>query len=196
MIVVLGRPGRGDDGRLDRPAGRIALAAAAAGGRVELVGTIGDDAAGDEVIVALGQAGIGHAAVLRDPGALTPGQEADDEALRLPRLDAADIDLGLRYIAECDVLVVAEPLPAEAIQVVVEAAAYHGAALVVLRDPETELEPADLPDDVTVLEPPAGAGDVFADLVGRYVALLDARVPPADAWSRAVGETGWEPAVD
>ena len=98
MIVVLGRPGLTTEGRLDRPTGRIAVAASAAGGRVEVVGSVGDDGPGDSVIVELGSSGIGHAAVLRDPAGATP-IEAEVSG-RLARLEAADIDLGLRYIAE------------------------------------------------------------------------------------------------
>ncbi len=97
MIVVIGRP------RAPRPAGSpdvappvpaglcvsIARAAVAAGAIVELVGSIGDDAAGDAVVVGLSRLGIGHAALLRDPAARTPLPDAPADAL--PRLDRADV---------------------------------------------------------------------------------------------------------
>jgi hypothetical protein len=119
VIVVLGRPALGVDGSEEQesrvgsdrhlpaagglPAG-IALAAAAAGPRVELVGTIGDDADGDAVAIALGRAGVGHAALLRDPAGRTPrvgpppGVGAQDvegppsgDATQAPRRDAGDV---------------------------------------------------------------------------------------------------------
>jgi sugar/nucleoside kinase (ribokinase family) len=204
VIVVLGRPGLDADDGLDRTAGRIAVAAAEAGGRVELVGSVGDDADGDTVITELGRAGIGHAAVLRDPGGVTPrsGEETEaDEASDperdrlLPRLDAADIDLGLHYLSECHVLVVAELLSMDALRVATDAASYHGAALVVLTA-GGEVPATDLPEDATVLEEPAGESAAFAELVGRYAALLDAGTAPADAWRDAVDELGWEQATE
>lgn len=192
---MLGRPGLTADDQIDRPAGRIALAAAISGGRVELVGSVGDDADGDAVIVELGRAGVGHAAVLRDPAGSTPrvtdGGPTDE---RLPRLDAADVDLGLRYLAECQVLVAAEALPADVLGIVTAAAAYHGAALVVLAAPGQPPE-GDLPEAATVLEVPDDDGRAFAELVGRYAAFLDSGRLPADAWADAVSEGGWEQAA-
>lgn len=200
MIVVLGRPGLTADDHIDRPAGRICLAAARAGGRVELVGSVGDDAEGDAVVVELGRAGIGHAAVLRDPAGTTPrvgdGDAADEAAEEpLPRLDAADVELGLRYLAECQVLVAAEALPADVLRIVTDAAAYHGAALIVLA---TQGQPpdGDLPEAATVLEVPVDDGGAFAELVGRYAASLDSGRLPADAWADAVSEGGWEQAAE
>lgn len=193
MIVVLGRPGLTADDHIDRPAGRIALAAARAGGRVELVGSVGDDADGDQVIVALGQAGIGHAAVLRDPAGKTPHADADADAgsQLLPRLDAADVDLGLRYLAECQVLIAAEDFPADVLRVVSDAAVYHGAALVLLTA-EGQVPEGDLAPAAMVLEAPRDDGGAFSELVGRYAASLDSGRLPADAWADAVSEGGWE----
>ncbi|CAN5778933.1 hypothetical protein BH24CHL5_BH24CHL5_10630 [soil metagenome] len=195
MIVVLGRPGLTHDGALDRPAGRIALAAAAAGGRVELVGTVGDDAEGDNVALELGRAGVGHAALLRDPAAATPGPtaEAGDDAPRLPRLDAADVELGLRYLADCHVLVLAEPMPPPALAVALDAAAYHGAALIVVTAPTgAAAEQPSLPDEATVLEMPDHDEGAFAELVGRYAALLESGRSAPEAWHDALADSGWE----
>ena len=198
MIVVVGRPGLGANGRLARLCGEIATSAAEAGGRVELVGSVGDDAEGDDVVVALGRAGIGHAAILRDPAGSTPtysdddshagadGGDAEGDAPPLPRLEAGDVDLGLRYLPECRVLIVAEPLPEDALSVVVDGAAYHGAELIVFG------ETNGLPDTATVLEAPAETGTAFAELVARYAVALDNGRSAADAWRDAVDETGWE----
>lgn len=192
MIVVVGRPGLDDEGAVHGTAGQIAVAAAAAGGSVEVVGSVGDDADGDAAITALGRAGIGHAAVLRDPAGVTP-RTGSEPAGRLPRLDMADLELGLRYLAECQVLVVGEPLSADVVRVAADAATYHGAALVVLVAPGEVGPPAELPDGATVLEVPDEDGGAFAALVGRYAALLDDGRAPAEAWRDAVAQGGWEP---
>lgn len=195
MIVVLGRPGLTADGRLARAAGRIAQAAAAAGTRVELVGSVGDDAAGEGVALALGVAGVGHAALLRDPGGVTPRVDADgiETGAPLARLDAGDIDLGLRYVPECRVLVVADPLDERGLGVVVEAATYHGAALIVVVAPGES--PDGLPDAATVLELPEHDDGAFAALVGRYAAGLARGAAPNDAWQEALDAAGWEQAT-
>ena len=187
MIVVLGRPGLDDRGQIGRLAGRIALAAARSGTRVELVGSVGADAAGETVALELGRAGVGHAALLRDPGGQTPATSG--EGRNLPRLDAADVDLGLHYLADCRVLVVAEPVDVAALDVAVAAAQYHRAALIVILEPGAA--PAALPEDATALESPAGEDSAFAELVGGYAARLARGVAPADAWRETVDEIGW-----
>src|SRR5450756_2135177 len=50
----------------------IARAAAAAGAEVQLIGKVGDDPAGDAVLLALARGGVGHIALLRDAGRATP----------------------------------------------------------------------------------------------------------------------------
>jgi hypothetical protein len=79
----------------------IARACRQAGGDVQLVTRIGDDGAGDALVLALSRDGIGHAAVLRDAGhatrlASTPrgvaGFESMDEDDTLAgSVDAADV---------------------------------------------------------------------------------------------------------
>ena len=88
-----------NQGRVDRypqiqvwqylPDGRaceIALAVAGSGARAEVVGRVGDDPAGDRLLIALALAGVGHAAVLRDPARPTPVLAEDPE----PEPDPAD----------------------------------------------------------------------------------------------------------
>ena len=159
------------------------MAAANAGGRVELVGSVSDDAEGDAVVTELGRAGIGHAALLRE----------------LPRsrvyLDAADIELGLRYVPECQVLVVADVLDPDGLRVVADAATYHRAALIVVAtDEETPLDL--LPEDAVVLAPPAEDVGAFTDAVAAYAVAIDAGRPAADAWQEALGRVGWEPSAE
>ena len=62
-------PAAADAGGL---AAGIARAAAAAGADVQLVGKVGDDPAGDAVLLALAHGGVGHVAFLRDAGRATP----------------------------------------------------------------------------------------------------------------------------
>jgi hypothetical protein len=184
VIVVLGRPRLDDDGALADTAGRVAVAAAGAGARVDLVGAVGEGAAGDATVVALGQAGVGHAALLRRPGG---GDVAP--------LDRADIELGLRYVPECRVLVVAEPLEPAALGAAVDAAGYHGAALIVLV-PAGVAAPTELPENVTMLELPDEDEGAFARLVGSYAAGLGGGKAAPEAWRAAVEGTGWESATE
>lgn len=176
------------------------MAASAEGGRVELVGSVGDDPDGDLIAVELARAGVGHAALLRDPAGTTPrstedeGTDADTaDARPLPRLDTGDVDLGLHYLAEIQVLVVAEPLAPEALRVVADAATYHDAALVVVAEPGAQASD-EFPATATVLEMPAEDSGAFVALVGRYAALLDSGRAPAEAWQDAIDAGGWEPA--
>jgi hypothetical protein len=192
VIIVLGRPSIADGPDGSVPAGlaaAVALAAAAAGSRVELVGSLGDDPAGDAVAIGLARAGVGHAALLRIPAAATPRAGTDDAP---SRLDAADVELGLRYMGDFRVLVVAESMPADVIAVAADAAAYAGAAIVVLvargQDPPAGFGPA-----ATILEAPEDAEPPFALAVARYAAALEAGRDPELALRAAVEAAGWEP---
>lgn len=197
MVVVLGSPTfpgerRPPGHRAGGLAARIALAAAAAGARVELVGKIGEDEAGDAITVDLERAGVGHAALLRDPSAGTPGSgQAAPLALERP-----DLELALRYLGDFAVIVAAEPLAAAIAEVVSEAAGYAGAHRVLVGGDAdvggtAALETAD--SDLTVLRAPARDEGAFADFVGRYAAYLDAGRAPADAFTGATGDVGWQP---
>lgn len=213
MIVVVGVPGwrTGDLPGPDGLAARVALAAAEAGSAVELVGRVGDDPTGDSLLLALTRAGVGHAAVLRDPARGTPLVDAsvdraeavapDDEEApatkpptgpdpRLPFLDAADLELGLRYVPDYHVLVVAHPIAGAVLRTVDDAASYAGAHLVLLTtDPTTA-------DDLvtkasTVLAVPDDDDGAFAQVVAAYAVRLDLGAAPADAFREAVGQAGW-----
>lgn len=200
MIVVLGRPAlgaavAGGTRPLDGLAARIAMESVARGARVELVGTVGEDPAGDAVMIALGAAGVGHAAVLRDPAGATPGGAKQGAQ---PRLDAGDIGLGLSFVPECRVIVVADDLDAAAAAATMEAAAYHGAPVVAIVSPS-----APVPDawdrGATVLSAPEEEGDdepvdlaPFARLVAGFAVGLGDGRPVSEALSRAVSGAGWE----
>ncbi|MEW6223527.1 MAG: PfkB family carbohydrate kinase [Chloroflexota bacterium] len=214
MIVVVGTAAW-NPGPPAVPAGRacsIALAAAGQGARVELVGRIGDDAAGDDLLLALGRAGVGHVAVLRDPSRRTPvvaRPTPDDEPLDAdavaepaepdpaaepapdaPRLEPADVALGLQYLTSFEVLVVTEDAPPPVVRACVEAAQFAGARLVVCVA-ASGVEPPGLPPDATVLAAPDVDGDAFAGLVGSYAAALDRGEAPEAAFGAATSG-GWE----
>src|ERR1041384_5128938 len=55
----------------------IARAATQAGGAVQLVSKVGDDEAGEAVVLGLGRQAIGHVALLRDAASATPFERAD-----------------------------------------------------------------------------------------------------------------------
>jgi hypothetical protein len=198
MIIVLGRPRAARPTQLQAaaavvPAGLcvdVARAVAAAGARVELVGSIGDDAAGDAVVVGLAREGIGHAAMLRTPGARTPGEPGDPEG-PLPRLDREDVALGLGYLVDFEVLILAEPLDPAAEEAALAAAAYRGARVVAVVPPGGAPGRA-LAAAATVFEAPEDGGGAFAAMVGRYGVELERGAAPGEGFARAVAVSGWE----
>jgi len=219
MIVVIGSPSfvPGDPSRPSTAAGRsieVARGAIGGGGRVELVGKVGDDPAGDALMLALADLGIGHAAILRDPARPTPVvavEVRDDDAFETedddvapgpagpgqprPTIDAGDLDLALRYLPDHSVLVIAEAIDADGLKVVWADAAYGGANVVIIV--ETSEEIAGFPAGVTVLEAPRDDPDgVFGRTVGRFAAALDEGRPGPEALAQATQGDGWLPAGD
>jgi hypothetical protein len=216
VIVVIGSPHlrfRGSKQEAAGPAVGASATAAAAGAEVELVGKIGDDPAGEVVLLDLAAREIGHVAILRDPSRATPetadidGIDADpfDEPAAdgepepkgspsAPTLEPADIELALRYLPDYRVLVVAEPLPPAALEVVVAAGRWSGAALVIVVPHGSD--PVDVPE-ATILEAPDGdPDDAFAAVVGGYAAALDRGEEPAEAFTSASTASGWAAAAD
>lgn len=214
MIVILGCPAaRASDRGVEAAglAGWIALGAAEAGAATQLVGRIGDDQAGDALVLALGRAGIGHAAVLRDAahptpilppgapdldaddvlaGAPEPGEPVANPAAVTVRLDAADVALGLRYLTDFAVLLIADALDPDAARAASDAAAFAGARTIAVAPGASDTQADE------VFEAPDGDGEAFARLLGRYAAALDRGVGPAAAFNDAVRGSGWTPALD
>ena len=194
----------------------VAAAAAAAGGDVQLVGKTGDDPAGEAALLDLAARGVGHVAILRDPSGPTPvGADPDaadiapfDDARPAtapasfspavgPALEPADIELALRYLPDYRVLVIADPIPAESLDVVLAASKWSGAALVVLI--KRGSKPPVLTPEATVLEAPdddGPPGDAFAGVVGAYAAALDRGEEPAEAFATASTAGGWAAVAD
>jgi hypothetical protein len=225
VIVVVGSPvlrGSGtSSGEVAGLAGQVALAAAAAGRAVQVVGKVGDDDAGDALMVALTRGGVGHAALLRDAAhstavqaAADPGAEADlDDAFAaddgdgspapdaapdgLP-LEAADIELALRYLTEFQVLVIAAPLDSRSLHSALDAAGFSGAHVIRLDaspgagGEATATEAPPIGVEVTAFEAPQHDEPAFAAMVGRYAAGLDAGRTALDAFADATRGTHWE----
>lgn len=216
MIVVIGSPPASltESGR--RAAGSavdVARAAVSAEATVEIVGRLGEDAAGNDVLLDLAASGIGHVAIRRDAGHATaetapPGEpdaspfedgevaptiDATTTAATSP-VDAADVELALRYLPEYRVIVVVDPLDDAALRAALDAARWAGAGLVVVVAAGA-MAPAWLEPDATVLEAPAEDDGAFARFVGEYAARLDRGERPADAFAAASGGVGWTAAA-
>ena len=144
----------------------VARRAAAAGARTEIVGVAPPGPVGDRQLVQLAAAGVGHATVTRS--------EASE-------IEAADLDLALRYLPEVRAIVLvapATPLLAAAIA----ASSWSGASLVVVGPLDADAAMA-LDADAggpgargpIVLDPPAHDPDgAFARVVAALAVRLDA----------------------
>ncbi len=122
----------------------------------------------------------------------------DDPEPGHPRLEPADVALGLRYVPAFGVVVVSDDAPVDVVPACIEAATYAGARLLIAmpasHDLPPDLEPA-LPADATVLMAPA-AGDTAADaafarMLGTYAAGLDQGRDPDQAFAVALERVGW-----
>jgi hypothetical protein len=201
MIVVIGPislRGTGAEAVAAGLTARVAAAAAAAGARVEVIARIGDDPQGDELLLALARASVGHVAVSRDPAHPTVALPIDDidgdvaaegpdaspvpDESRAPTLDPADVGLALRYLTDFRVAVVVHPPSDGILAEVVGAASWAGAhvvALLVPDDPPAAILP---PDSLVVAVLPSAAEDV-GGLIGHYAAAVDLGGLPDDAFA-------------
>ena len=226
MIVVIGSPvGRQTEHGIEAggTAATVARVAASAGADVQLVGKVGEGAAGDAVLLSLAQARVGHVAVLRDASRETPitasapdadgvldpievTGEADGDgesavAVAVAQeaagssLDSGDLELALRYLPDYRVVVVTETLGEPALATVSAAARWAGAQLIVVVPSGTNGR--GMPDDATVLEsPPADPDGAFAAVIGAYATALDRGASPAEAFATASVGSGWAAVVD
>lgn len=209
MLVVIGpvRARRtGEDVVPDGLTAGIAMRAAADGSRVEVITKLGDDGLGDAVLIALGQAAVGHVATLRDAAHATPvraetvgadpAAEPDEapptrptatgaDAMAGPALEPGDVQLALRYITDFGALV-AVHLPPSVLAEVVDAAGWASARLVVVLD-DDDAAASSLPADAVAVLAVADDGDTaLADALGRYAGALDRGDEPAAAYAAFV----------
>ena len=149
---------------------------------------------------------MGHAALLRDPAGRTP--VTGEERAPLPRLDAADIGLGLGYLAEIRVLVMAEPLPEDEATAALTAADYHGASVIsIVPAPRRQAQtwprstcrggaPSTPATILAQIVGRRGAIGPFAEMVGRFAEGLARQVGSSAAGlHEATRAVGWEPAA-
>lgn len=172
MIVVIGAiatDGGDDRVRAIGYAAEVAEALARAGESVEFVGKVGVDAAGDRVVAQLALSGIGHVALIRDGARSTPA--AGSAPLEL---DAADVQLALRYLTSFDAVLLVDPADGEVLAAAAEACSYVGARLLVTRQegappaPHLGFAANGTPPPLEVERPRDGAGSI-TDLL---IALL------------------------
>ena len=202
VIVVVGAVHAQDRAGVVEPGGltaRIAVGAAAAGRPVELVSRVGDDPAGDAVLLGLARAGVRHVATLRDGGRATTvaavpedGVDPLDDGVvdgegtgRTSDLGAAldrnDLGLALRYLPEISVIVLVHPTGRDVLAEALDGARYAGAHLVVVASP-ADGTPDTPPGAALVIEAPPDA-DAVGELIGRYAAAVDGGTTPADAFA-------------
>jgi len=154
------------------------------------VGKIGDDPEGDALQVALARAGIGHAAMLRDPVRRTvvvrkPLDEVDvvgdeptpstapvepAEADGGPVLEAADVRLALQYLADAQVIV-AVHASTQILEEVTKAASWAEAHVVAVVRPG-EAAPDGLPADALVIAAAVDDAEGVASRIGQYAAAV------------------------
>jgi pfkB family carbohydrate kinase len=197
VIVVVGSPSaRSEAGQhvADGLSALVAIAVAVSGRPVQIVGRIGDDDAADAVLQDLTRAGVGHVAILRDPARATPlatavadtaGSETPGSESR-PELDAADVELAMRYLTDFRVIVLIEPATGAVAQVVARATDWGEATLIIARSPAAD--PA--AEGAAAAEAPARGEVVDRDgaeseaaFAGRVAALaiaLDSGLVPTD----------------
>lgn len=203
MIVVIGSVRlRGSDADADAAglASAIAIGAAADDARVEVIARLGDDPAGDAVLLALARHRVGHVAVLRDAGSATEVvADADDQAApdagateepapawtpRGPGLEPADANLALRYLPEMGV-VVAVHLDLGVLAEAVAAAAWADASLIVVVPPGSGV-PAGVPSDAVTLELDDPDDSAAGTAIGQYAAALDRGDAARDAYDALI----------
>lgn len=197
MIVVIGSirlRGSGADADAAGLASEIAIAAAGADARVEVITRLGDDPAGDAVLLALARHRVGHVAVLRDAGTATeviagpddaavPATDETDGGTLTTRgsvLEPADANLALRYLPEMGV-VVAVHLDAAVLAEAVAAASWAETSLIVIVAPGGGVPPG-LPEDAVTLELDDSDDSSAGGAIGRYAAALDRGDAPRDAY--------------
>ncbi len=143
---------------------------AAAGARTEIVGAVPADHGGDQRLIELAAAGVGHAAVQRT--AAEP--------------EAADLDLALRYLPDVRVIVLVGGGSGH-VSTAAAAAAWSNAALVLVDGGSV---PDTLPVAPLVLAPPARDPDeAFAGFVAALAVRLDAGLELGRAWDETIAGT-------
>jgi hypothetical protein len=192
VIVVVGSPSaRSEAGQhvADGLSASVAIAVAASGRPVQIVGRIGDDDAADAVLQDLARAGVGHVAILRDPARATPLATPVTDATGAesrPELEPADVELAMRYLTDFRVIVLIGPATGPVAQVVARATDWGEAALVIARSPGADPAAkgsagAEVPAGAQVVDPEGGESEAaFAGRVAALAIALDSGPVPTD----------------
>ncbi|HYM83851.1 MAG TPA: hypothetical protein VEY67_06845 [Candidatus Dormibacteraeota bacterium] len=194
MIVVIGTPAwqppsEATPGRAVGVAVEIARAGVDDGADVELVAKVGEDPAGESVMLDLARAGIGHAAVLRAAAAATPTAPPDP-----PADDGIPLDADIASLVAMDV----EPVTTRG--------GSNGRTAAAVAVPSLALEPADLElalrylvdFRVVVMAEPLSAGSraVVSEAAAFAGAALVAVAPDGATADLPADATVFEPPVD
>lgn len=208
MILVIGSLAYDAAGRT--AAGRTAAIArevARRQRRVEVVARIGDDEAGDQLLLALARDGVGHVAVLRDAGRATalavledasPGSERpvveelleDEAASQLPvardgpRLQPNDVALAIEYLDGVQLVVVDVGDDASTVRASVTGAEFHGAHVLALL-PNSAKSPA-LAGVTQLLVPPESRDSAVPAVIATLAVAMHDGADPGDALSGLV----------
>lgn len=175
MIVVVGPVPETPTPRVS--AESVASRIARTGAPVEVVSVVPEGAAGDRILARLAEAGVRHAATLRSA--------ADG-------LDAADLELALRYLPDIRVVVLTSDEPALR-PVAVRAATWSGAALVTLASERSTAESPGADGgalEIALRGPASDPDHAFAGLVAELAVRLDAGEQPAAAWREVTATLG------
>ncbi len=111
-----------------------------------------------------------------------------------PSLEPGDVELGLRYVREYRVVVVAEEVDELLAREAADAAAFADAPLVAVVAASGGI-PTAFAGATVLAAPDADPDGAFAALVGRYAAALDAGLDPSVAFTEARVAAGWEPSA-
>lgn len=157
----------------------IARRAAGGGSRVEVVGVAPVGPEGDRRLLGLAAAGVGHATVTRSAAST---------------IEAADLELALRYLPDVRVIVLASP-DATLLRVAAEGSSWSAATLIVLGPLAPDASTVADTAAAFVLDPPATDPDeAFAGLVVAFARRLDAGEAAAPAWSATLASLAVDPA--
>src|SRR5439155_7030585 len=100
-------------------------------------------------------------------------------------LEAADVELALRYLTDFRVVVLADTLEADAGAAALAAAAFAGAHIIDLHAGEADGRSAEADPAFTAFDAEGADPAPFGRMAGRYAAGLDAGQAPAEAFRSA-----------
>jgi hypothetical protein len=142
-------------------------AAAVEGSRIEVVGLAPTGPDGDQLLLGLATAGVGHATVTRSAAAT---------------IEPADLELALRYLPDVRVVVLVAP-EAALLRTAASGSSWSGAALVIVGPLDAEAAAVVDGSAAILLGPPTHDPDeAFAGLVAAFARRVDAGEPADAAW--------------